>query len=139
MTQDTITIHTIIHSTLDQVWHHWTTPSSVQGWNHASDDWHTPQATNDLQVGGRFSYTMAAKDGSMSFDFWGTYKEITPQAEILSEIGDGRSMQVLFSQTQDGVQVTETFQPENQNPIEMQRMGWQAILDNFKKYVETNA
>ena len=105
-------------------------------WNFASEDWCCPAATNDLTVGSEFHYTMAAKDNSMSFDFWGTYQEILKHQNIEIILGDGRKMNVIFESTNDGVTVTENFEPESENPVELQQAGWQLILDNFKKYVE---
>lgn len=119
-----------------QVWECWVNPVHVMNWNFASPDWCCPEATNDLQEGAEFHYIMAAKDQSMSFDFWGTYQEIIKHQNIEIILGDGRKMTVSFEPTNDGVIVTELFEPESQNPIEMQQAGWQMILDNFTKYVE---
>ncbi|XQP84222.1 MAG: SRPBCC domain-containing protein [Candidatus Pollutiaquabacter aromativorans] len=105
-------------------------------WNHASDDWHCPAASNDLRVGGMLKATMAARDGSMSFDFGGIYSAVVPNQKIALTMGDGRNVEVVFSGQDDKVQVTETFDAESTHSIEMQRTGWQAILDNFKTYCE---
>lgn len=131
-----ITVQTKINSSIDQVWECWTNPKHVMHWNFASEDWCCPAATNDLTVGSEFHYTMAAKDNSMSFDFWGTYQEILKHQNIEIILGDGRKMNVIFESTNDGVTVTENFEPESENPVELQQAGWQLILDNFKKYVE---
>ena len=131
-----ITVSTTINAPLSTVWEKWTSPAHIQNWNFASPDWHCPKASTDLQVGGEFHYEMAAKDGSMSFDFWGTYLEINPEQSLHIFIGDGRNMQVTFETTEAGTKVTEHFEPENQNPEDMQQAGWQMILDNFKTYAE---
>ncbi|GMQ28989.1 SRPBCC domain-containing protein [Algoriphagus confluentis] len=131
-----IKISAQINAPLEQVWTYWTQGADVTGWNFASADWHCPDSNIDLQPGGEFHSTMAAKDGSFSFDFWGTYSEIIPNKEIRSTMGDGRKLDVFFEAQKGGVLVTEIFEAENQNPVELQRQGWQAILDNFKKYCE---
>ena len=132
-----ITIETTINAPIAHVWEKWTSPEHVQNWNFASPDWHCPKATTDLQAGGEFHYEMASKDGSMSFDFWGTFQKIEEQKSLEIVIGDGRKMQVTFETTEAGTKVTEQFEPENQNPPEMQQAGWQMILDNFKSYTES--
>jgi uncharacterized protein YndB with AHSA1/START domain len=133
----TITVKTTIHAPINKVWKCWTEPVHVMNWNHASDDWHTPHAENDLSVGGKFSYTMAAKDGSFSFDFWGNYTDIQVHESITIKLGDDRNLHISFVSDGDITQVTETFDAEDQNPAELQQIGWQAILDNFKKYTES--
>lgn len=138
MTEDHITIETLVHAPIEKIWTYWTEPQHIQAWNAASDDWHTPSATNDLRVGGEFHARMEAKDQSMGFDFGGTYTEVIPHARIAYTLGDGRTVQVNFESTDDGVHITETFDIEHENSAEMQRTGWQAILDNFKKYTEKN-
>ena len=132
-----ITIETTINAPIAHVWEKWTTPEHVQHWNFASPDWHCPSAKSDLQVGGEFHYEMASKDGSMSFDFWGTFREIETDKLIEILLGDGRKMKVTFASTEMGTKVTEQFEPENQNPEDMQQAGWQMILDNFKSYAES--
>lgn len=131
-----ITVKTKINASIDQVWESWTNPKHVMHWNFASEDWCCPAATNDLTVGSEFHYTMAAKDNSVSFDFWGTYQEILMHQTIEIILGDSRKMTVTFESTNYGVIVTEIFEPESENPVELQQAGWQLILDNFKKYVE---
>jgi uncharacterized protein YndB with AHSA1/START domain len=131
-----ITVTTIINAPLQKVWEYWTKEEHVKNWNFAAADWHCPNATNNLQVGGEFHYTMAAKDNSFSFDFWGTYQKIELEKSIEIILGDGRQMKVGFEPKGDSTVVTEQFEPENQNPEEMQKAGWQMILDNFKAYVE---
>lgn len=132
----TITVKSTIHAPINKVWKCWTDLVHIVNWNHASDDWHTPHAENDLSVGGKFSYTMAAKDGSFSFDFWGNYTDIQEHENITIKLGDDRNLQISFASDGDITHVTETFDAENQNPVELQQTGWQAILDNFKKYTE---
>ncbi len=131
-----ITVQATVHAPLDKVWQLWTQPEHIVHWNNASDDWHTPKATNDLRVGGNFSYTMAAKDGSFSFDFNGTYDQVLENECIDFTLADGRKVQVKFSEVDGGTFVMENFEAENMNSVELQRGGWQAILDNFKKYAE---
>jgi uncharacterized protein YndB with AHSA1/START domain len=106
-------------------------------WNNASDDWHTPSATSDLKEGGKFTSRMEAKDGSFGFDFGGTFTKVVPQKNLEYVIGDGRKVSVKFEEQDGKILITETFEAEGQNPIEMQQQGWQAILDNFKKYTES--
>ena len=135
MTQK-ITVETKIAAPLDQVWRAWNTPEDIIQWNAASPDWHTPRATVDLRVGGAFCSRMEAKDGSVGFDFAGTYTKIIDQQFIETAFGD-RTASVRFSGGADGVTVAQTFDAEDTNSIEMQRAGWQAILENFKKHVES--
>lgn len=132
-----ITIETIVKASIEDVWEAWTNPISICKWNHASDDWHTTKAENDLQVGGKFSSRMEAKDGSFGFDFFGIYDYIQKNKVINYTMGDGRKAFITFSAENDGIKIVESFEAENENPIEMQRFGWLAILENFKKYVET--
>ena len=115
-----------------------TTPTDITKWNQASDDWHSPSAENDLRPGGEFSYRMEAKDGSSGFDFGGVYDEVITNKRIAYTLGDGRKVEVNFTSKGDSTGVVETFEAEATNPIELQRGGWQAILDNFKRYVEAN-
>ncbi len=132
-----ITVTATINARLNTVWDSWTQPYHVMNWNHASDDWHCPQAENEMCVGGKFSYTMAAKDGSFSFDFWGVYTEIIEHKLITSKLGDDRSLDIIFASEGNTTVITETFDAENENSVELQQTGWQAILDNFKKYTES--
>ena len=131
-----ITIETTINAPLEKVWTCWTTPEDIIQWNTASDDWHTTAASNDLRTGGRFKSRMEAKDKSMRFDFEGTYEQVILNKFITYVLDDGRSVQVTFSEDETTTLVTETFDAESLNPPEMQREGWQSILNNFKKYVE---
>lgn len=134
----TIKVQTVIDAPVEKVWKQWTTPEDIKCWNNASEDWHTPVAQNDLRVGGKFLYRMEAKDGSSGFDFNGVYKTVNVNERIEYVIGDGRKVRVDFTETSSGTRIVETFDPEAVNSIEMQQTGWQAILDNFKKYVEDN-
>jgi uncharacterized protein YndB with AHSA1/START domain len=136
MTAQTITVETIVAAPMEQVWRAYTTPEDIRQWNAASDDWHTTAATVDLRVGGAFSSRMEAKDGSMGFDFAGTYTKIEEQRLIEYAFGD-RSARVEFIPDHDGMRVRVTFEAESEHPIEQQRMGWQAILDNFARHAAT--
>lgn len=131
-----ITVEATINAPIEKVWHTWTNPKDIMAWNNASPDWHTPKAENDLSVGGKFVYTMAAKDGSFSFDFWGIYDEITTNKSIACTMGDGRTLQVTFTDKGNETLVSETFEAETENSVELQQGGWQAILNNFKNHVE---
>lgn len=132
-----VNIKTIVSLPVEKVWKYWSEPEHITRWNQASDDWHCPKAANDLRRGGSFSATMAAKDGSFSFDFGGVYDEVVLHKLIAYTMGDGRQVCVTFESKGDQTVITEVFDPEMQNPREMQQNGWQAILDNFKKYAET--
>lgn len=136
MKNQKISIHTKVRAPLASVWKCWTSPSDIVQWNAASEDWHTPSATNDLRVGGRFSYRMEARDGSMGFDFEGTYIGIEPGKRIEYTMDDDRKVWILFSEDDDGILVEESFETEDTHTAEMQRTGWQAILDRFKRHVE---
>jgi len=131
-----LTVETLIAASLDTVWDFWTNPDHITQWNHASDDWHCPSATNEIREGGEFQYVMAAKDNSVSFVFRGTYLHVVKNESIVYFIEDGRKVIVLFTQEEGGVRVTELFEPEEVNSMEQQLAGWQAILDNFRKYTE---
>ncbi len=131
-----ISVETTIDAPVDRVWKCWTTPEDIVKWNNASDDMYTPEADNDLSVGGEFVFKMEARDGSFSFDFSGTYTEIRDHELLEYSLIDGRKVLVTFDDSEEGTKVTEIFEPEEENTVETQRKGWQAILDNFKKYVE---
>lgn len=133
-----ITVETKVQAPLAKVWQAWTTPADICHWNAASDDWHTTKATVDLREGGTFSSRMEAKDGSMGFDFAGTYRKIVPNELLECQFGE-RILRVEFISGADGVTVRETFDAESTHSIEQQRGGWQAILDNFKKHVENKS
>jgi uncharacterized protein YndB with AHSA1/START domain len=134
----TITVATNVKAPVEKVWKHWTAPESITKWCQASDDWHAPYAENDVRVGGKFKTTMAAKDESFKFDFGGVYTEVKQFKTIDYAMEDGRKVHITFTSEGDQTKVEETFDPESQNSLEMQRGGWQAILDNFKKFVEAN-
>lgn len=138
MTMDTkaITVQVVVRSTVENAWERWTKPEHIVRWAFASDDWEAPAAENDVRVGGRFKTVMAAKDGSTKFDFTGEYTAVEPNAMLEYRMDDGRAARVTFEPTEGGTKVTETFEMEHENPEEMQRAGWQAILDNFRKHVE---
>lgn len=131
-----ITVEATVNAPVGKVWKCWTTPEDIMTWNSASPDWHTPRAENDLREGGTFSSRMEARDGSMGFDFGGTYTKVVPNKTIAYTMGDGRKVSVNFEENNGKTVVTETFDPESENPPEMQKRGWQSILDGFKAYVE---
>jgi uncharacterized protein YndB with AHSA1/START domain len=122
---------------IEHVWDIYTNPKHVIHWNHASDDWHSPKATNDLKIGGRFSYRMEAKDGSFGFDFEGTYVSVIEHKLIAYTMDDQRFVKIEFNETNGETTIDISFDAENENDIELQRQGWQAILDNFKNYAES--
>lgn len=132
-----ITVETVVNAPIDTVWKKWTNPDDIVKWNNASDDWHTTKAENDLKVGGKFLSRMEAKDGSTGFDFSGTYDTIKQNEIIEYTADDNRKVQVHFFDGDDKTTVIEVFEAENENPIEMQKSGWQSILNNFKKYTES--
>ncbi|NBV41474.1 polyketide cyclase [bacterium] len=132
-----ITVEATITAPIAIVWGSWTSPEHIKQWCSASDDWEVPYADNDVRPGGKFKTTMAAKDRSFQFDFEGVYSRVEPETLIEYAMPDGREVSVRFDATSDGVRVVETFDPETQNPIEMQQAGWQAILDHFKRYTES--
>ena len=134
-----ITIEVLVKNDMATVWNAWNNPNDIKQWNAASDDWHTTQINVELVVGGKFSSRMEAKDGSMGFDFEGTYTHIDEYKRIEYLLGDDRTVEIDFQQTDSGVLVTETFDAENENSAEMQRQGWQSILDNFARHVESKS
>ena len=138
MDKQKITIKTIINAPVEKVWTYWTEPEHIKKWNNASEDWHTTKAENDLRIGGKFISRMEAKDGSFGFDFGGIYDEVKVYDFISYTLGDERKVSITFVKNQDKTEITEEFEAENENSIEMQKMGWQAILDNFKRYTEEN-
>ena len=131
-----ITVETLVNAEPGKVWDAWNSPDDIKRWNSAHEDWHTTRSTVDLREGGTFVSRMEAKDGSVGFDFGGTYTRVVPGQVIEYRMGDGREVTVEFVEGADGVLVRETFDAESENPPEMQRQGWQAILDNFARYVE---
>lgn len=138
MDKQKINIEATINASLAKVWQYYTEPKHIIQWNNASDDWHTTRAENDLRQGGKFLYRMEAKDGSFGFDFTGVYDEVKVNEYIAYTIDDGRKVEIDFSAQANQCKIRIAFEAETQNPIEMQREGWQAILDNFKKYTQSN-
>jgi uncharacterized protein YndB with AHSA1/START domain len=134
-----ISVETVVKADLNRVWEAWNNPEDIKRWNAASDDWHTPRSSVDLREGGKFVSRMEAKDGSEGFDFEGTYTRIVPRKLIEYRMSDGREVSVEFKQNGAGVRVKETFDAETENPPELQREGWQAILNNFARHVEGGA
>jgi uncharacterized protein YndB with AHSA1/START domain len=137
MVKTIITVRASVNAPLEKVWKNWISPGSIIKWNNASPDWHTPRATNDFRNGGRFSYRMEAKDGTMGFDFEGTFDRIIENKQIDYSIADGRKVKITFSSVGNKTEIIESFEAENVNSIEIQRNGWQSIMDNFKKYSES--
>jgi uncharacterized protein YndB with AHSA1/START domain len=131
-----ITVETTIISDIAIVWDAWNNPADIMAWNAASEDWHTTASTVDLREGGKFSARMEARDGSVGFDFEGTYTRVVPHRLIEYRMDDGRQVQVEFAAGKDAIVVRETFDAETENSPDMQRQGWQAILDNFARHVE---
>jgi uncharacterized protein YndB with AHSA1/START domain len=134
---NTITIQTNVQADIEKTWNTWNTPEHIMQWNNAVPEWHTPRAENDLREDGQFNYRMEARDGSFGFDFSGTYDQVQPHQMISYTLDDGRKVKVTFSEKEGITDVTEVFEVEDQNSIELQRTGWQAILDNFKRYTES--
>jgi len=132
-----ITVQNTVEAPVEKVWEYWTKPEHITKWNNASDDWHSPRSENDLRPGGKFTTRMEAKDGSMGFDFGGVYDKVTPNKYIEYTMGDGRKVKVDFTSEGNKTKVVEQFEAEQTNSEELQKNGWQAILDNFKKYTET--
>ena len=133
----TITVEVIVNASVETAWKKWTTPDDITKWNFAADEWHSPKAENDLRAGGKFNFRMEAKDGSFGFDFAGVYDTVKTNELIEYTIGDGRKVKVNFSSADGKTKVVETFEAESVNSIELQKGGWQAILNNFKKYAES--
>lgn len=133
-----ITIETTVDASLEKVWNYWIAPEHIVNWNAASPDWHTPRATNDVRVGGELFCRMEAKDGSFGFDLKGTYTAVEALKQLDYALEDERKVTVAFSDMEGKTLVVQHFEAENQNPIELQQAGWQAILTNFKYYTENN-
>jgi uncharacterized protein YndB with AHSA1/START domain len=131
-----ITIQAAIVAPVEKAWESYTDPKHIMKWNFASDDWQCPAASNDLRVGGRYFARMEAKDGSFGFDFEAIYSEVKAAEKITYTMGDGREATVVFEDNGSKTNVTVSFDPESVNSLELQRNGWQAILDNYKKYTE---
>lgn len=137
MTVREIRIDTLVAAPLETVWNRYTRPDDIMRWNFASDDWCCPRASNDLRVGGKMTSRMEAKDGSFGFDFEGVYTEVAEKEALAYALEDGRRVRVTFTPEGDAVRVATVFDAETENDIEMQRDGWQAILDNFRRYAES--
>jgi uncharacterized protein YndB with AHSA1/START domain len=133
----TINISATVNAPVEKVWECWTEPEHIKKWNNASEDWHTPVAENDLRVGGKFLSRMEAKDGSFGFDFGGVYDEVKLNEVIAYTLGDERKVRITFTDQGDKTEINEAFEAEETNSIEMQKSGWQAILDNFERYTES--
>ncbi|MPT35260.1 MAG: activator of HSP90 ATPase [Flavobacterium sp.] len=133
-----ITINVTISADKDKVWNYYTQPEHITQWNFADPSWHCPKATNDMQVGGTYSARMEARDGSFGFEFEAIYNEISDGKHFSYTMPDSRQVTVTFHENDNATDLIITFDPENQNPIEMQQNGWQAILNNFKKYAESH-
>lgn len=132
-----ITINTVIVADIQKVWDYYNSPEHITQWNHASDDWHCPKAENDMKIGGTYLARMEAKDGSFGFDFKAIYDEIIPMAKVAYTLEDERKVVTTFEKQGEQTKVTTVFDAEGMNPIDMQKAGWQAILNNFKRYTET--
>ena len=136
MTTTKITVEALVNAPISKVWNTWIDSDHITRWNSPSPEWHTPRATHNVVPGGNFTFRMEARDGSMGFDFGGVYDEVKKNELITSTLGDGRKVEVKFTTEGDKTRVVETFDAENENPVEMQRAGWQAIMDSFKNYTE---
>ncbi|MCR6640184.1 MAG: SRPBCC family protein [Sporocytophaga sp.] len=132
-----VTVEALVKAPVEKVWKTWNTPEDITKWCQASDDWHAPYAENDLRKGGKFKTTMAAKDGSFSFDFGGEYTNVETNKVIEYVMADGRKTTIVFTAQGNATNIVETFDAESENPVEFQQQGWQAILNNFKKYTES--
>lgn len=133
----TVTVVTTVQQTPEKAWEVWTTPAHITQWNFAADTWHCPQAVNDLRPGGRFSWRMEAKDGSLGFEYAGVYEQVTPYNSIVARLDDDRQVRVAFEDLNGETKVTEHFEADAQHSVDLQLAGWQAILDNFKKHAES--
>ena len=134
-----ITVETVVNAKLNNVWDVWNNPADIKLWNSAQDEWHTTRSAVDLREGGKFQSRMEAKDGTEGFDFEGTFTRVVPHKLIEYRMDDGREVKVEFVERNGGVLVKETFDAESENPPELQRTGWQAILDNFRRHVEARS
>ena len=130
-----ITVETTVPVSPELAWEYWTKPAHITQWNQASDDWHTPRAESDLRAGGKFSSRMESKDGKYGFDFGGIFDAVEPPRLLASTLGDGRKIRVTFESVASGTHIVETFEAEGENSVELQRQGWQAILDSYRRYV----
>ncbi|WP_046369863.1 SRPBCC family protein [Flavihumibacter petaseus] len=133
-----LTVETTVNAPVARVWEYWNEPAHVTKWAFAIPEWHAPRAENDLRTGGRFMTRMEARDGSMGFDFGGEYTAVTKEKHIAYTMDDGRKVTIDFVADGDKTRIIEAFEPENENPLEMQQGGWQSIMNNFKQYAEGN-
>ncbi|MFN5705487.1 MAG: SRPBCC domain-containing protein [bacterium] len=131
-----ITIQASINADINTVWNKYTDPNQIIHWNFASDDWCCPSASNNLKVGGKYIARMEAKDGSFGFDFEAFYDEIEPLSKLKYSFSDAREIEIYFESKNDSTDIKIIFDAENENPLDMQREGWQAILNNFKSHAE---
>lgn len=138
MTATTITVEALINAPVEKVWNLWTGTDHIIKWNCPSPEWHTPNADHELKPGGKFNYRMEARDGSMGFDFFGVFDKVEKNKLLTTTLGDGRKVEINFTSQGENTLVVQNFEAETENTIELQKTGWQAILDSFKKYVEIN-
>lgn len=139
MEKITLTVEATVHAPAEKVWLSWTLPEHIKKWCNASEDWHAPHAENDLRTGGKFLTRMEAKDGSFGFDFGGVYNDVNTNKLISYTMDDGRTVKIIFEQQHNATKITESFEAETENPLELQQGGWQSILNNFKQYTESLA
>lgn len=132
----TITVEATINAPVEKVWNYYNGAEHIVKWNQADPSWHCPTATVDLRLGGKFNSRMEAKDGSFGFDFWGIYDEVVPTKLIRYTMGDGRKATVIFNALENTTEVVVTFEAETENTVELQKGGWQSILNSFRKYTE---
>ena len=137
-TTQKVTIEATVNAPVEKVWNYWSAPEHITKSNQASPDWHSPRAENDLRTGGKFTTRMEAKDGSFGFDFGGVYDDVQTHKLIAYTMGDGRKVETTFTPQGNSTKIVSTFDAETQNPVDMQKAGWQAILDSFKSYTEGN-
>lgn len=137
MNSTPITITATVNAPIEKVWEYWNSPEHIPKWAFADESWEAYDAKNELRTGGKFSTMMGAKDKSASFEFGGTYSNVEDHKVIEYDMDDKRHVKTTFEETPEGVKITQTFDPEQENPEEMQKAGWQAILNNFKKHAET--
>ncbi len=138
MANPTVKIEASISAPVKKVWSYWTAPEHITKWNFADPSWCCPSASNDMKVGGKYIARMEAKDGSFGFDFEAIYDEVSPQKKLVYTMTDGRKVITQFEDAGNATKVTTVFDAESENPIEMQKEGWQSILNNFKSYTESN-
>ncbi len=133
-----ITIEATVNAPAQKVWDYWTDAKRIIQWNCPSPEWHTPKAEHEVKEGGKFNFRMEARDGSFGFDFGGVYDVVKPAEQLDYTLGDGRKVWITFTSNGNSTHIKQTFEAESENPVEMQRDGWQGILNNFKKYTEEN-